>query len=109
MSKSKKVSAPTARGTKVPPASPRPGALTVDDRDAISAATERAKGMLTLVMATLNEDDVVIVGGVSEDADRTGAVLTACLIMREAINVIDETVHAADARQDAAATARGAR
>jgi len=82
--------------------------LTVDERDAIDRAKERAKHMLTLVMATLNEDDVLIVGGLSQDADRTGAVLTACDIITEAFNAIDEAFHAADQRRDNIAATVGA-
>jgi len=93
--------------------------LTVDERDSIHNAKERGKAMLTLVTATLNEvlinvnedadqtDEVLI--NVNEDADQTDAVLTACDIMREAFNAIDETFHAAGERHEAAMAAGGTR
>lgn len=49
--KSKNVSAAAnADVTKAPATSPCLGELTVDERDAIDAAKQRAKDMLTLVM-----------------------------------------------------------
>jgi hypothetical protein len=94
------------RVTKTSP-TPCPGELTVDERDAINAAKQRAKDMLTLVIATLNEDDVLVTLSGNDDADRTGAVLTACDIMRESLNAIDEAFHAADQRQETATAAAG--
>ena len=79
--------------------------LTVDERDSIHNAKERGKAMLTLVTATLNE----VLINVNEDADQTDAVLTACDIMREAFNAIDETFHAAGERHEAAMAAGGTR
>lgn len=46
-----------------------------------------------LLITSLSGDDA---------ADRTGAVLTACYIIREALIAIDEAFHAADERQEAA-------
>jgi hypothetical protein len=71
--------------------------LPVETRDAITRATARAKGMLALVVNTLNEDDVLITVDGTDDADRTGAVLEACDVIGEAFTTIDEAFRAADA------------
>jgi hypothetical protein len=94
-----------ARVTRAPATPPSSGALTVDERDAIDTAEGRAKGMLTLVMATLNEDDVIVTDRFGED--RTDALLTACDVIREAFIAIDEILHQADERRDAATAAAG--